>query len=52
MAARRSAVIPKPRAAPAASERRPPGLLARTARRARSWLVWWVILLAFWVIID
>jgi multisubunit Na+/H+ antiporter MnhE subunit len=52
VAAHRSAVIPKPRARPAAGGHRPPGLLRRTARRARSWLVWWVILMAFWVIID
>ncbi|MBO0814188.1 MAG: Na+/H+ antiporter subunit E [Actinobacteria bacterium] len=51
MAAHRSAVIPKPRDPPAAGEHRP-GRLRRTARRARSWLVWWAILMAFWVIID
>lgn len=50
MPGHRSAVIPKPRNAPAAGPR--PGLLRRTARRARSWLVWWAVLMAFWVIID
>jgi multisubunit Na+/H+ antiporter MnhE subunit len=51
VAAHRSAVIPKPRD-PAAGTRRLPGRLLSTARRARRWLVWWVILMAFWVIID
>jgi len=49
VAAHRSAVIPKP---PDAGTRRVPGWLPGAARRARSWLVWWVILMAFWVIVD
>jgi multisubunit Na+/H+ antiporter MnhE subunit len=52
VATHRNAVVPNPRDAPAASGRRRPGWLLRTARRARAWLVWWVILMAFWVIID
>jgi multisubunit Na+/H+ antiporter MnhE subunit len=42
--------MPKPRDPSAASAR--PSWLLRTGRRARSWLVWWVILMAFWVIVD
>jgi multisubunit Na+/H+ antiporter MnhE subunit len=52
VAAHRSPVISKPRDSPAAGGRRTPGWLLRIARRARSWLVWWAILMAFWVIVD
>jgi len=52
MPAHRSAVIAKPREPRATGERPPPGWLLRTAPRARSWLVWWAILMAFWVIVD
>lgn len=48
----RHAVIPKPRGLPAAGARRLPGWLRSAGRRAGSWLVWWVILMAFWVIVD
>jgi multisubunit Na+/H+ antiporter MnhE subunit len=47
----RDAVIPKPRN-PSAATAGAPAWLLRVGRRARSWLVWWVILMAFWVIID
>jgi multisubunit Na+/H+ antiporter MnhE subunit len=47
----RDAVIPKPRN-PSAATAGASAWLLRVGRRARSWLVWWVILMAFWVIID
>lgn len=50
MAAHRSAVISKSRDLPAAGGHQ--RWLRRTARRARAWLVWWAILMAFWVIVD
>lgn len=52
MAARRSPVTPKLGEPAAAGGHRPPGWLRRTASRAGSWLLWWVILMAFWVIVD
>lgn len=34
-----------------ASQRRPPGKVT-AARRAGAWLVWWVLLMSFWVVLD
>jgi multisubunit Na+/H+ antiporter MnhE subunit len=52
VAAHRSSVLQDLAGGPASGGRRTPGWLATASRRAGTWLVWWAILMAFWVIVD
>lgn len=52
MAAHRDSVVRDSGGPHAAHGRRLPAVLATFAPRALSWLVWWAILMAFWVIVD
>jgi multisubunit Na+/H+ antiporter MnhE subunit len=52
VAADRSPVLQDLTGRPAAGGRRTPGWLATAARRGGTWVIWWVLLMAFWVIVD